>query len=300
MPTPADLIVPLILPALLAAVVAVLPALFPRALRRPQWAGPVALAAAFVAAYPVIGNQRPTLPPTSAGDWLFWLAVPIAAMAALSAMFALPAAARVAVAGGTIAVALYLMMEPATQSRTPAEWWTLWAVLVVILGAAWWFADAALRHLAAPKTALAGLTCILLGACILIQMSGSLKYAHQGMAVPAGGVALLLLLAMGLPRAAVLPGTALAAMGIVGTLLAVSIEPLFVYVKVHNALLIALAPVLLWVGVRFVRLPAARPWVRVIVRLALPAVPVLLALTIAGIKAMKDMSGGGGEEYDGW
>lgn len=298
MPTLADLVAPLILPALLAAVACVIPSLLPR-WPRSQWAGPLALAMAFVAAYPLVGSQRPTFPPNSAGDWLFWLAIPVALSAGVSSMFVLPATVRAAVAGGTIGLAVYCVMQPATASRTPAEWWGLWAAIVVILTVVWGFADAALRSADAPKTALAGFTCILVGACLLIQMSGSLKYAHQGLAVPAGGFVALALLGMGLPHRHVLPGIALAAVGIVGTLLAISIEPLFVYVKVHNALLIAVAPVLLWVGIRWVRLPQARPWVRLIARLALPAIPVLLALTIAGLKAMRDMSAAPGD-YDGW
>jgi hypothetical protein len=80
--------------------------------------------------------------------------------------------------------------------------------------------------------------------------------------------------------------------------LSVSIEPLFSYVKISHALLIAAAPPLLWAG-RFIKKPATRPLVRNGLRLLLPALPVLLALGLALAQAYTDFqSTGGTSDYD--
>jgi len=293
--TPADLVAGVLCPAVVATAVLGLARLLP--FRRREWAGPVAMALGFVAAYPLINGIAPKFPPNNAGDWLFWLALPIGIVAGATACFRLHSIFRSFIAAIVFGATLYLMMQPAVASRTPAEWWTLWAVLVAVLTADFWFADAAIQS-DSTITSLIGFACILAGACVLIQMSGSLKYALQGGAVVAALVAAVVVATIGPGRSAVSGGAAMAGIGIVGCLLAVSIEPLFVNVTTTNALLIAAAPILLWAG-RFIRLPKAPLWLRAGVRLLLPAIPVLIALAIAGAKAMADLndSGSGYEGY---
>jgi hypothetical protein len=282
-------------PALIALSVVGLDAILP--LRRRGWLTPIALLAGFAAAYPLINGAAPRFPPNSAGDWLFWLSMPAAVVAALMTYFRAPWPVRIVVGAAVIGAMLYFMMQPALATRTAGEWWVLWAVLVGILTIDLWLID---RSLSCDDSlvSLAGLVGILLGACILIQMSGSLKFAFQGVALVASLTAILILTAMGLPRPAA-GGVALVSTAIVGSLLAVSIEPLFVYVKISNALLIAAAPLFLWLGT-FIKMPQQRAWIHTAIRLALPAAPVLAALAIAGAKAMADMQRSGSEGYYGY
>lgn len=287
-----DVIIGGILPALIAASVFPLAKLLPGPKR---WVGAISMAAAFMIAWPIINGAAARMPPNSAGDWLFWLAAPIGIVAAILASFRVNLALRAIIGVVVFAVTLFFMMQTARGSRTPGEWWTLWAILVAVLSI-----DFVAIELAVADDdkiwSLLGLIGIAAGACILIQMSGSLKFAMQGGAVIWALLASVVTIFMGYDRRAITAAAGLIVVGIVGTLLAVSIEPLFVNVTISNALLIAAAPILLLLG-RRLRNATKNKFFVAAIQLILPAIPVLIALSIAGMKALRDLSS---QQYDGW
>lgn len=297
--TATDFILGVLFPVLVAVVVLSAFALLPE--RRRAWAAPLAIAGAFVAGYPLIANAAPSFPPRTAADWLFWLAVPVALVAALEAVLRPPAVVRAILAAGTLAVTLFLMLRPATQSGAIQNPLLLTVILAGVLLVEWWFADRAVTDDPTP-TAFFGLLCILAGASVVVMLSDSQKYASHAGAAVAGGGAVLALLLMGLgPRPALLRGAPLTLVTIVGALFVVSLESVLVNVKLHNALLVGAAMPLLWAA-RFVHRPR-KPLLAAVVQLSLPAAPVLIALAIAGFKVYQDLHGGGGggaEEYDPW
>ncbi len=290
-----DLLLGALWPALVATAVAAAAALLP--LRRREWVAPLAVALGFATAYPMINGIAARFWPNSAGDWLFWLSIPIAIASGFIAMWTGRPAGRTLLGTVVIAAVLYLMMQPAAASRSGGEWWSLFAVIVLILAVDLWFIDSSLTHDRSAASML-GFLGILFGACVLIHMSGSLKWSMQAGAATAACAAVFLLAILGMHRATLIPAVAPTAVAIVGLLFAVSIEPLFVNVRVSNALLIAAAPPLLWLG-RFIQFRRAPEWVNFSIRLALPAIPVLIALGIAGAKALADLNDPG-SGYEGY
>lgn len=290
-----DLMLAVLWPALVACVILGASALLPE--RRRGWAGPVAMAGAFVAAYPLINGAMPRLPPNNALDWLFCLALPVGMIAGVAGAMRVGTTARACIATIVFAGVLWVVMQPAMASRSTGDWWVLWTILLVVLSFVFWFVD---RAVATDQSLIscAGLVGILLGACVLIQMSGSLKWALQGGAMVAGLAVVVALIAAGLPRGEA-AGVPLVSVGVVGVLLAISIEPLFVNVRIINALLIAASGPMLWLAT-LIQLPHSRPWLRCTVKLALPALPVLVALSIAGAKAIADLNHTGSDEYYGY
>jgi hypothetical protein len=287
-----DLMIGGLFPALAAVSVLSLATLVPG---RQCWGGAIAMVAAFILAWPMVNGAAPRVPPNSAGDWLFWLAAPIGIVAAILASFRFNIALRAIVGVVVFAVTLFFMMQTARGNRTPSEWWTLWAILIAVLSI-----DFAAIELAVSDDtriwSFLGLIGIAGGACILIQMSGSLKFAVQGGAIIWAMLAGVITIFMGYNRRAITAAAGLVVVGIVGALLAVSIEPLFVNVTISNALLIAAAPILLLLG-RRLRNVTNNKILAAAIQLILPAIPVLIALSIAGAKALRDLSA---EQYDGW
>lgn len=287
-----DVMIGGLFPALAAVSVLSLATLLPG---RGRWGGAIAMAAAFMLAWPMVNGAAPRMPPNSAGDWLFWLAAPIGIVAAGIASVRFNIAVRAIIGVAVFAVTLIFMMQTARGNRTPGEWWMLWAILVAVLSI-----DFAAIELAVADDekiwSLLGLIGIAAGACILIQMSGSLKFAMQGGAIIWAILAGVVTIFMGYDRRAITAAAGLIVVGIVGALLAVSIEPLFVNVTITNALLIAAAPILLLLG-RRLRNATKNKFLAAAIQLILPAIPVLIALSIAGAKALRDLSA---EQYDGW
>lgn len=293
--TVTDFTLGVLIPVLVAVVVLSAGAMLE--LRWRAWATPLAIAAAFIAGYPLIANAAPSLPPRTAADWLFWLALPIGLLAAFDAALRPPAPARLLIAAGTLVVTLFLMLRPAALSGAIVNPLLLATILGGVLLVEWWFADRAVADDPTP-TAYFGLICILAGASVVVMLSDSQKYASHAGAAVAGGGAVLGLLLLGLhPHRVVLHGASLALVAIVGAIFVVSLESVLVNVKLHNALLIAAAPPLLWAS-KFIHQPA-KPWLAAVVRLSLPAAPVLIALAIAGFKVYQDLHGGSGE-YNPW
>jgi hypothetical protein len=269
--------------------------------RRWRWPAPLAIAAAFMVGFPLIANAAPSMPPAAAGDWLFWLALPLAVVAMVDATRRFPAPARLAIAFVALAGALLLMLRPATRSGAIEHPLLVSAALAATLTIDWWFAERAV-HDDRTATSFVGLLCILAGACGLVLLSDSQKYAAQAGAAVAGGAA-----AWAVARARTgsrherMGGAPLTLVALAGSMFAISLETVLVNVKLHNALLIASAPPLLWAST-FIRQPR-RPWLAAVVRLSLPAAPVLIALVLAGFKAYQDLHGGGdpgGGGYDPW
>lgn len=287
-----DVIIGGLFPALAAISVLSLAALLPG---RGRWGGAIAMAAAFMIAWPMVNGAAPRMPPNSAGDWLFWLAAPIGIIAAVIASFRFNIGVRAMIGLVIFAVTLFFMMQTARGNRTPGEWWTLWAILVAALSI-----DFAAIELAVADDdkiwSLLGLIGIATGAFVIIQMSDSIKFGTQAGAVVWAMLAGVVAIFMGYDRRAITAAAGLIVVGIVGALLAVSIEPLFVNVTISNALLIAAAPILLLLG-RRLRNATKNKFLAAAIQLILPAIPVLIALSIAGVKALRDLSA---EQYDGW
>ncbi|MCS7033796.1 MAG: hypothetical protein NZ561_07345 [Phycisphaerae bacterium] len=285
----AELVYSVVCPALITLSILGLARLFP--MRGAGWAVPVAIAVAFAVSYRLINNAAAAFPPASAGDWIFALALPIGIAGAIPGLFRLAGVARMVFAAVVLGATMFCLMQPAAATRNPGEWWLLWALNAGVLIVCFVAADAAVRndHTLLSMIGLAG---ILAGACLLIQMSGSIKWSLQAGSAVAAGFTSILAIWLGFPRQAVAGGLVLPLLCLVGGLLAVSIEPLFMYVKVHHALLIASGVPLLGAA-RFLRVGPTRPWLGVVIRLGLPCLPVLLALVLAGAQALADLRDSG-------
>lgn len=210
-----------------------------------SWAGPVAVAAAFIAGYwGLLG--RPDLPPLDATDWLFYLAGALAVPGLADALLRLRLPARVVLI--TVAVAasflvlgwplLRLEGEAAADARAQA---TIAAVLATASIVA---LDALAVRISAVR--LSGvLLAVAVPAAVVVVLSGSQRLGQIG--------GLLAAIAMGMVAANVALGRAAVGRGTVlvfGTLLGglLLCAHLYAELTTANAMLLAAAPNMAWLG----------------------------------------------------
>ncbi len=251
-----------------------------------SWVGPVAVSAGFVAGYLALFGW-PGLPPHDAIDWLLPIAVPLAVLGLLDSYYRAPSPVR----GLSIAVAVpvsFLLLAwpliggppPANAPDLPARVMLATGVTVVTLAA---------TDLLAARSSAGRLNAILLAvavpAAIVLMCSGS---ARLGMIAT-----LLAATQVGSLGANIVLGRAGLGRGIVlvfGTLLAGVLLCGYLYAQLtaSNALLLAAAPNMAWLGRRG---PRGLGW------LAHVAIQVGLVLAVASIAvarawmAMTDAAG---------
>ena len=123
MVTPGELFRVLLMPLIVSAIIA-----FLARWRRWAWLTPVAVGAAFLTGYALIGV--PKLPPSDGSDWLFWIAMPLTIVGVVAALLPCRWAIGFAVAAGLVALVIILPLTPASISIATAVW------TVILLGAA--------------------------------------------------------------------------------------------------------------------------------------------------------------------
>jgi len=286
-----DILVGGLFPALVACAVLALARLIPG---RGNWAGPIAVALAFAVAFPAVAGRVPrSFANGTAEERLLFLAIPVAILAAVAALPRVPRWLGSLTAVATIAMVLWLVLARAAESWTPGGYYGMLAHTTAAMALAWFCLNAVARS-PSRVTAFIAMAGINLGASLLLMLSGVQSYGQYAGGVLAAILAVLLLLVLGLcPHT--LAGLPLVFVVIVGTLLTAGTDPLFGYAKVYNAALIATAPLILWLS-QWLRWRSARAWQVSLLRLALTAVPVLIALAVAG-KQFRDAMASDGAGY---
>jgi hypothetical protein len=193
---------------------------------------------------------------------------------------------------GTVYVAD--LSGPGSRAWSPAEAGLIFAALASLLMAAW----TASNRLAARKGGLTVLACVagaILGAGFVTILSGYASGGQIGVPLAAGlgGVAIASLVRRGKPD-----GRGALGVGVVGLFALLVVGRLFASLTTLNAVLLFAAPLLGWLPEA---LPAGRR-VRVALRLALAAAPVVVALALAQHRFTADSarpaSGVGGSSDD--
>lgn len=292
--TQQQLILGVLVPFLLALVVLSIPAVFPG--RRGRWAGGLAVGVAFAAANLALQKRHIPFPPVAAMDRLLFLAIPLAGVGALLAL-RLPEVLRATLACLAILLATWYVLAFKQRQWAPGMLWGFIAVTTLGLGIAWGAIDRSMRA-ERGFTPVLGTIMILGLACLLMALSGSQTFAQFAGAAVVAVLAAAVVTLMGLPRQVAFGSIPLVAVAIVGLVSVLALEPMLAEVRPVNLILLGCAPPLLWAG-QFIRLPTRPRWVEGAVQLALPAIPALVAVAIAGVKFARDMaqSTGSGYEY---
>jgi hypothetical protein len=169
---------------------------------------------------------------------------------------------------------------PGSRAWSPAQAWLVFAALAALLLAAW----AALNRLASRTGGRTALGCVagaVLGSSLVIMLSGYATGGQLGVPLAAGlgGVALGSPAWKGKPA-----GAGALGVGVVGLFALLVVGRLFAGLTSLNAALLFAAPLLGWLP----ELLPARRRVRGALRLALAAVPVVVALALAQGKFAAD------------
>lgn len=223
----------------------------------------------------------PHWPPQEAVDRLLLIVVPAAAVAELIAGASARAGwvARSIVAALATPVLLHGSIYVTDLSGPGSREWAttsaavVFAALAVLLMGAWWALERLARrtHSRTPLWCVAGAT---LGAGLVIMLSGYATGGQLGVPLAAGlvGVALGSLAGKETRALAGTLGT-----GVVSLFALLVVGRLFAELTNLNAVLLFAAPLLGWLP----ELVPARPRLRPALRLALPALPVIVALVLA-------------------
>ncbi len=158
-----------------------------------RWAIPVAVAAAFLTGYALLAAAVPALPPRNGTDWLFWLAIPLAALGVLDAAVPRRFNWLLGAAAGLSSLAIVLPVVPGAISSAGAA---AIAVAAALAGAALLFAlDVADHHLG-PAAVLTALCIAAAGAGVTVMSSNQRVLGFDGLAAAAalGAPAVLTLL----------------------------------------------------------------------------------------------------------
>jgi hypothetical protein len=237
-----------------------------------SWVGPAAVAAGFMAGYLALFGW-PGLPPHDAIDWLLLLAPPLAVLGLLDSYYRVPPPGRVLSIAVAVPVSFLLLVQPLLATGPE----NLATVFLVATGAA--VTSLITTDLLAARSSAGRLNTILLAvsvpATITLMCSGSVRLGMIGMLLSATQVgslgANIALGRSGLGRGIVLVfGTLLAGLLLCGNL--------YAELTTQNALLLAAAPCMAWLGRRG---PRGLGW------LAHVAIQVGLVLAVASAAAIR-------------
>jgi hypothetical protein len=245
----------------------------------------------------------PHVPPREDLDRLLLLVLPGAAIA--EAIAAASGRLGWVARGGVAALVAPVLLQgtvyvtdlsgPGSRAWSPTEVWLIFAALAALLMAAWTVSN----RLAARKGGLTALACVvgaILGAGLVTILSGYATGGQIGVPLAAGlgGVAIGSLMRRGKPD-----GRGALGLGVVSLFALLVIGRLFASLTTLNAALLFAAPLLGWLPET---LPAGRR-VRVALRLALTAAPVIVALALAQHRFAADSArpasgvGGSADDY---
>lgn len=253
------------------------------------WAGPLAIGVGFCVG--LLGLQsRPTLPPTSAEDWLFHLGWMVAIVGLITAVVRLPLTVRAIVAALASAAAVYLVLRPLTigSTFTPATWSTnqaamyIGAITLAMTAAFVLFEIGSERWKDAVVPLLLTETAAALG--LYMMFNGSQTYGQRA-GILAAAVGPVMLIALRWKRVSLARGGVMAVVVLLGGLLTTC----YAYpdkVILYRLLLIGAAP---FVGL----IPAFTPlkgWKRYVACALLAAIPLGFVVVPAGMEFAHDFS----------
>ncbi len=238
-----------------------------------SWAGPPAVAAGFVAGYLVLFGW-PGFPPLDAVDWLLMLAVPLAALGLADSYFRVPPPGRVLLIALAVPASFLLLARPllslAGQDELSLQLFVATGVTVAVLVA---------TDMLAARSSAGRFSAILLAVAIpsavVLGCSGSARLGMIGVllaATQAGALGMNIVLGRaGLGRGIVVVfGTLLAGLLLCGSL--------YAELSTSNAMLLAAAPNMAWLGRHG---PRRFGWLTHV------AIQVGLVLAVAGLAAVR-------------
>jgi hypothetical protein len=258
-----------------------------------HWAGPVALAGAFVLSFVGAAGRLPPVPPIQVTDWLPYIAMAAAVIGVIDATLQIPRTARWAIGCACIAAATWLLIRP-----LPAETHSLstklgWLVMRAVVWGGWWIALDGLAHERPGFSVPRDLLIVTAASALVLMMSGSKLLGLLGGSLAASLAAFVVIGFFA--DLSIARGGALVLAALLSGLLICGL--FYASLARQNALLLLLAAVLTSAA-RFPPVKNLAGWKRHSVQIALAAVPAGLAVALTAAEFIKSFGdSGAGYQY---